>query len=85
MTEYRRVGLSTGIGMNVALAGPEDAPPAILIVSASSLRRKLDGMPGSSVPGSSSISAEVRTPNRARIVRGAEPGDATSTMNLRPR
>jgi len=31
MTEYRRVGLSTGIGMNVALAGPEDAPPAILI------------------------------------------------------
>jgi len=31
MTEHRRVGLSTGIGMNVALAGPEDAPPAILI------------------------------------------------------
>jgi pimeloyl-ACP methyl ester carboxylesterase len=31
VTEYRRVELSTGIMMNAALAGPEDAPPAILI------------------------------------------------------
>ena len=31
MTEQKRIGLSTGIAMNVALAGPEDAPPAILL------------------------------------------------------
>ena len=31
MTEQRKVGLSTGIGMNVALSGPEDAPPVILM------------------------------------------------------
>lgn len=31
MTEQRRVALSTGIAMNVALAGPEDGPPAILV------------------------------------------------------
>ena len=29
--EQRRVPLSTGITMNVALAGPEDAPPVILL------------------------------------------------------
>ncbi|MFL6768353.1 MAG: alpha/beta fold hydrolase [Sphingomicrobium sp.] len=29
--EQRRVALSTGIAMNVALAGPEDGPPAILM------------------------------------------------------
>jgi pimeloyl-ACP methyl ester carboxylesterase len=29
--EQRKVGLSTGIAMNVALAGPEDAPPVIMI------------------------------------------------------
>ena len=31
MTEQRKVRLSTGITMNVALAGPEDAPVAILV------------------------------------------------------
>ena len=31
MTEFRRVGLSTGVTLNVALAGPEDAPPVILL------------------------------------------------------
>ena len=31
MTNQRKVGLSTGIMMNVALAGPEDAPPVILM------------------------------------------------------
>ena len=31
MIEQRRVRLSTGITMNVALAGPENAPPAILL------------------------------------------------------
>ena len=31
MTEQRRVELSTGITMNVALAGPADAPPVILV------------------------------------------------------
>lgn len=31
MTEFRRVGLSTGVNLNVALAGPEDAPPVILL------------------------------------------------------
>jgi pimeloyl-ACP methyl ester carboxylesterase len=31
VTEFRKVALSTGITMNVALAGPEDAPPVILI------------------------------------------------------
>ena len=31
MTEFRKVELSTGIAMKVALAGPEDAPPVILI------------------------------------------------------
>jgi pimeloyl-ACP methyl ester carboxylesterase len=31
MTGQRRVPLATGITMNVALAGPEDAPPAILV------------------------------------------------------
>ena len=31
MTERRKVELSTGIAMNVALAGPEDAPPVILV------------------------------------------------------
>ena len=30
MIEQRKVALSTGITMNVALAGPEDAPPVIL-------------------------------------------------------
>ena len=31
MTEFRRVGLSTGVTLNVALAGSEDAPPVILL------------------------------------------------------
>jgi pimeloyl-ACP methyl ester carboxylesterase len=31
VTEYRKLALSTGITMNVALAGSEDAPPVILI------------------------------------------------------
>jgi len=31
VSEYRKLPLSTGITMNVALAGPEDAPPVILI------------------------------------------------------
>ena len=31
MTEFRRLGLSTGVTLNVALAGPEDAPPVILL------------------------------------------------------
>lgn len=31
MTEQRKVALSTGIAMNIALTGPEDAPPAILV------------------------------------------------------
>ena len=31
MTNQRKVGLSTGIMMNVPLAGPEDAPPVILM------------------------------------------------------
>lgn len=31
MTEFRRVGLSTGITLNVAFAGAEDAPAAILL------------------------------------------------------
>ncbi len=31
MTEQRRLALSSGITMNVALAGPEDAPPVILL------------------------------------------------------
>ena len=31
MIEQRKVELSTGIAMNVALAGPEDAPPVILV------------------------------------------------------
>ena len=31
MSEQRRVGLSTGITMNVAIAGPEGAPTAILL------------------------------------------------------
>ena len=31
MTKFRSLALSTGITMNAALAGPEDAPPAILI------------------------------------------------------
>ncbi len=31
MTESRRVGLSTGVTLNVALAGPEDAPAVILL------------------------------------------------------
>ena len=31
MTEFRRVGLSTGVTLNVALAGPEDASPVILL------------------------------------------------------
>ena len=31
MIELRKVGLSTGITMNVAMAGPEGAPPAILV------------------------------------------------------
>ena len=31
MTEFRRVALSTGVTLNVALAGPDDAPPVILL------------------------------------------------------
>jgi pimeloyl-ACP methyl ester carboxylesterase len=31
VTEFRRVGLSTGVTLNVALAGREDAPPVILL------------------------------------------------------
>lgn len=31
MTEFRRVGLSTGVTLNVAVAGPEGAPPVILL------------------------------------------------------
>ena len=31
MTEFRRVELSTGITLNVGFAGPEDAPPVILL------------------------------------------------------
>ncbi|MEO6247669.1 MAG: alpha/beta fold hydrolase [Sphingomicrobium sp.] len=31
MTDLRNVALSTGITLNVALAGPEDAPPVILL------------------------------------------------------
>ena len=31
MTEFRRVPLSTGVTLNVALAGPADAPPVILL------------------------------------------------------
>ena len=31
MTEFRRVGLSTGVTLNVAFAGPEDGPPVILL------------------------------------------------------
>ena len=31
MTEFRRVRLSTGVTLNVALAGPADAPPVILL------------------------------------------------------
>lgn len=31
MTEFRRVPLSTGVTLNVAIAGPEDAPPVILL------------------------------------------------------
>ena len=31
MTEFRRVGLSTGVTLNVALAGPEDASAIILL------------------------------------------------------
>ena len=31
MTKFRRVGLSTGVTLNVALAGPEDAPAVILL------------------------------------------------------
>ena len=31
MTESRRVGLSTGVTLNVALAGPDDAPAVILL------------------------------------------------------
>ncbi len=31
MTEFRRVPLKTGVTLNVALAGPEDAPPVILL------------------------------------------------------
>ncbi len=31
MTEFRRVGLSTGITLNVGFAGPEDAPAVILL------------------------------------------------------
>ena len=31
MTEFRRVGLSTGVTLNVAVAGPEEAPPVILL------------------------------------------------------
>lgn len=31
MTELRRIALATGVTLNVALAGPEDAPPIILL------------------------------------------------------
>lgn len=31
MTEFRRVGLSTGVTLNVAVAGPDEAPPVILL------------------------------------------------------
>ena len=31
MTEFRRVGLYTGVTLNVAFAGPEDGPPVILL------------------------------------------------------
>ena len=31
MTEFRRVGLSTGVSLNVALAGPENAPAVVLL------------------------------------------------------
>ena len=31
MTEFRKVPLSTGVTLNVALAGPADAPPVILL------------------------------------------------------
>jgi pimeloyl-ACP methyl ester carboxylesterase len=31
VTEFRRVPLPTGVTLNVALAGPEDAPPVILL------------------------------------------------------
>ena len=31
MSEQRKVELSTGITMNVALAGPDDAPPVIML------------------------------------------------------
>lgn len=31
MTEFRKLPLSTGVTLNVALAGPEDAPPVILL------------------------------------------------------
>jgi pimeloyl-ACP methyl ester carboxylesterase len=31
VTEFRRVGLSTGVTLNIALAGPEDAPAVILL------------------------------------------------------
>lgn len=31
MTEFRKVGLSTGVTLNVALAGPEDGPAVILL------------------------------------------------------
>ncbi|CAA9506261.1 MAG: Epoxide hydrolase [uncultured Sphingomonas sp.] len=31
MTEFRRLPLSTGVTLNVAVAGPEDAPPVILL------------------------------------------------------
>ncbi len=31
MTEFRRVGLATGVALNVAFAGPEDAPVVILL------------------------------------------------------
>ena len=31
MTEFRRVPLSTGVEINVGLAGPEDGPPVILL------------------------------------------------------
>jgi len=31
VTETRRIGLSTGVTLNVALAGPKDAPPIVLL------------------------------------------------------
>ena len=31
MTDFRRVGLSTGVTLNVAFAGPEDAPAVVLL------------------------------------------------------